>query len=438
MVRAESMSKQFEADDMMLATLVPTPTGVDVQACHKNIVLERVKNSGHMRVIKTKVHELQVTAISDHEKATAKVARLFEDEGISSGVNHAKNELKAKLDAVCEACASAEADLAEKLLMDPTQLGFVELNLQRKQADDIIKAITKTSLKIYHHALKAFVKVIEGIVREQKMAESAADEVAEPLHLPPLVAILTGLAAAGDEGVGTSYFEAKMGLKPALVAAEKDADPSSIITKLAKTKKAQKDLFTHLKTVPAGVQPILDDPTRRKVKKKLMKGFDSSLFSQLTLPQVDWASKVYTPEFYGLSGKGLLVNMPPFCAMECRLLLAGDEIIMGLPVDAIPHVDFKDKRKFMFVATIDELSSLIKDRGGFIMHHDSTKLAVIPSGFLTAIYSKNAFGLRWSVSSDENDTNRMKDCLTHLIKAFPEMGNASTGHSQWLQWLNSI
>jgi hypothetical protein len=76
--------------------------------------------------------------------------------------------------------------------------------------------------------------------------------------------------------------------------------------------------------------------------------------------------------------------------------------------------------------------------GGFALEHDSTKLAVLPTGFIYIIVSQASVGLRWSLSSDESDTNRVKLGLTNLIHSFPEMGNASTGCKQFLDWLSSM
>ena len=93
-------------------------------------------------------------------------------------------------------------------------------------------------------------------------------------------------------------------------------------------------------------------------------------------------------------------------------------------------------RAWLHNASAEELHDLVLAKGWYLTH-DSSKLALIPTGVITVtISSDGAMGLRWSLSSDQQDTSRVRRILGMLLESFPEMKNASLGYNSYLQYLD--
>ena len=212
----------------------------------------------------------------------------------------------------------------------------------------------------------------------------------------------------------------------------------SIIARWPKARKATKDLAEHLKMHRSGVLQITDEPTKKRFRKECFKCFDASLFATMTLPQQDWASQVYSPYFFGFAPNHVTVSMSHMCAMEARMVLEGSEMVAGVPYEAVDGENLKEKRKALLTMPLDALRNLIEQSGGFAFVHDSTKLAVLPTGMIMIYASSGCTGIRWSLASDEADSRRVAHHLKNVLESFPEMANASTGYAQWQSWLSSL
>ena len=196
----------------------------------------------------------------------------------------------------------------------------------------------------------------------------------------------------------------------------------------------------HLKTNKTGSIPILDAPFHKKILKELKGVYEPTLFAQKPLPSnVDWAEKIYTVNFVGAVKGSVNVNFAHLCGMEARFLLEGEMIVAGVPLTTdVGRCDFKDLRRQIWNATIDDLDGLIKN-GGWLCKQSAGDLVVCPSGFLIIMIPvETCFGLRWAMSSDNMDTERCKLYLNEVIAKFPEISNPSTGYGQWLKWLSTM
>ena len=117
--------------------------------------------------------------------------------------------------------------------------------------------------------------------------------------------------------------------------------------------------------------------------------------------------------------------------MEARVVLKGDLCVAGLPTDAIVGANYKDKRNAVFHMPHQELHNLIATNGLTTENHS---VVVIPSGCML-IMAGECTMLRWSLSSDDRDAARAKDCLQHVIAEFPELKASSSGYAQYAQYL---
>ena len=445
MVRADTLRASVEADDFAQAKLGVLFSDIDddheqVRPAKKfkNIALERVRVTGAVSLVKTKIAEMKIKLTSDHNATVEVVAKMFA-EGFSffANDNEAKIDFAIKMNAAVTQLSDAE-DIVASILADMAGSHLVEdLCREKTDADHVLKGLSKGPCKKYRLSFTQFNKVLKSIDRDKTLADAAAANVEQPLVVPPFDAIMYALAAEGNINVSASFFEAKSGLRGALVAPLAGTHAIQVIEKFVNTKKAMRDLASHLKSNQTRVLPITDVPAKRKLLKELRKSFDVSLFSQLVLPQQDWTPLVYDPQYFASTVGWVQVGYTHMCCCECRVMLKGDEVIMCFSPESIAGITIKDKRKNIFAMTIDDVKRAL-NRGGFLIAHDSTNIAVLPSGYIYVTCSSVSRGLRWSFSSDEADTQRVKMDLTLLIQCCPEFGNSSTGYSQLLAWLNFL
>ena len=129
------------------------------------------------------------------------------------------------------------------------------------------------------------------------------------------------------------------------------------------------------------------------------------------------------------------VNLSHMACMEARMLTQGKELIIGLPVSKIPGADLREKRACLMSVTFTILDALVED-GGFALLHDCTQAAVRPSGFMFITYATElTFMLRWSMSSDQLDTNRVKAILPDMILGFAELRSPSMGYQSFCNYI---
>lgn len=179
---------------------------------------------------------------------------------------------------------------------------------------------------------------------------------------------------------------------------------------------------------------LREPPKRKKVYKELTSAFHRSLFSVCQLPKADWSALATEPQLFMMGNSHLSVGFTHFCMMEVRLLITGTEIVCGLPYTIVPGESFREKRRSVYMATTDQISSWVQ-QGGFRVVHENTNALVIPNGFIVVAASTNAVGIRWSFSTEEADLERASYSLTQLLESFPEMRNASIGYGQFLDYL---
>ena len=227
-----------------------------------------------------------------------------------------------------------------------------------------------------------------------------------------------------------------------MVSPKAGADPVSDIIKLPFVKKGRKDIAAYMKNhqQPLGILKINEVAKVRKIQKPLKQSFDAALFTTNILPKnADWADMVCQPQLFGTSSCFLHVGFAHFASMECCLLFEGTETIVGIPLEAVPGSSVKEKRKHLYMSTVDTVRGMV-ERDGFVVNHDYSSLLVVPTGYLLIVASTGAVGavgLRWSISSDDADSERVKMSLSNLLSSFPEMKNPSTGLGQWLAYLDS-
>ena len=106
----------------------------------------------------------------------------------------------------------------------------------------------------------------------------------------------------------------------------------------------------------------------------------------------------------------------PSGLMEAITCFRGGGRLPGIQTTKLPGLTFQDKRRFLFASTVDMLTELAA-HAGFLIEIVQGKTYVIPSGFARAFVTQTGLmGLRWSMSSDEADSARVKSTLHFLAQ----------------------
>ena len=441
----ETLQKQLETEDVTAAATIASQTAGDEESGDKkkNIGLERVRISGAVKIqiekcradltrMDSELKEVQENVAADPAdkqneyllSAQADILSVFHQ--AQTEVNNAINSLIA----------------SEKNLVKIENI--VALNGEKAAGDKLMRDLhgSKSTLTKFFKARKDFLKTMDQQARDGKLAAAAANGT-DDAHVQecPLFTIAKALFGSDDKNynVTQSFFEAKSGVRVACFGPRKDTDPAGLVSTAAKIKRSLKELDKHLLTNAHGISKIAEPIVQRKIRKDMHVGFDPNLFSQLSVPpSAEWGPSVYEFQVFGLQKNYVSVAYSHMCQMEARLLFSGEEIVMGIPASVLPGGNLKEKRAQLFQLPMPEVQQLVQ-QSGWAVWHDNTKLVLIPTGFLVVVAALDkTTGLRWSVSSDEADTNRCKEMLAALLAAFPEMANASTGYSQWRDWLASM
>jgi hypothetical protein len=204
---------------------------------------------------------------------------------------------------------------------------------------------------------------------------------------------------------------------------------------LAFTKKGFKDIQAHMRQRAAAwsAYHLQEAPKRKKLQKELRAALDPICFTTEVLPQADWTHQVYAPQLFGMGAGHLHVGFAHFACIEARLLTSGSECVLGFPYEVVPGKTLREKRQHLYQSTAETLKGLLAT-SGFVVKHDNTSLLMLPTGFLYVMRSE---GVRWSISADRADRERVKSAMDAMLTSFPELKNASLGMQQWLDFLRA-
>ena len=162
----------------------------------------------------------------------------------------------------------------------------------------------------------------------------------------------------------------------------------------------------------------------KKVKNLLKKFVDPMLLTRLPLPGVPWASKVYDPQFFAYRPKYLHVGLSHFGCMDVRVFAGGECIIAGIALASLDGASMKEKRGSVFHMAVDDLAKVIKTNGFIFKAVADSEIICLPSGFLyIEVCEEGCQGMRWSVSSDSGDSERVRENLVGMLDAYLGLKN---------------
>ena len=441
MQKEATVKASLEATDLMMATMVAPSIESSAVASDSNksmVALEKVKLSG---LINTSMEKIAI----NYAKVDAKYAEVCQSlVGLKVGLSgDAVKELEESLQKHRGDAKVHFAKREEEGKMLQESLGAVstsaEIISKRKDFAEFSKLILGGDSKLFFSKCASATRFVE---KSQRVSASAAAADGPGVGKQVLSAGYIKVAVIRDEMENGSHnlcslFESKAGLRAATVLPLQGTDPVGIITAIPATKKSVKDMRLYLQANAWGIFAVTDAKRKAKLMKELKKAYDPAVFSTLPLPSgTDWPEKVYALELFGTCDNFYNVACTHMGAMEMRVLMYGTETLIGIPIDDVQGDDLKAKRAFLNACTATELKELVVKKGWAATHSQASAL-LVPSGCLIMTIGNSSMGFRWSVASDPGDQHRVRLSLQELIRSFRELAAASTGYSQFMQFLES-
>ena len=332
-------------------------------------------------------------------------------------------DLESRLGVVDTACGAQAIQKAVKHGMTPSSIAHVK-------AFRGLKAKTANFLRVTAKAARTTAK---------QPADDAQADIDSPTN--PFWEVVRNLDVAN---VATSVYEAKTGVRAAVITTQAAEDLSDT---LAKNKTIKMHIKKATQTMLSTGNPCVGSPIdpgtpKCKVIMKIIgKALDKVYSTQHVLPDLPWAHKVACPELITIDerkSKSTKICSSHFASVEVRLYLEDDDVIMGLPFDKVQGATFREKQLYLRSLSIDAMKTLIGSASGFLMKPQAGELVVMPTGFVYASATIQTTFVRWMVSSDMDDNRRVMTMLELLTEEFSEFRQPSTGHTQFLEHLQAF
>jgi hypothetical protein len=302
--------------------------------------------------------------------------------------------------------------------------------VQKKLNNEAVSTLKRDAKKSYEFLSK--LRRLSGALESDATAETEFDLGEREKKLVELATLLS-------PANGASIFESKGGIRASSVCPKGQGDILGDFEKSALGKTSIRGIKKHLQGSPWGVLSLAaTDQKAKKLDKVLKKAFDGALFSRLPLPvTTEWAGLIYGMQVMGARKGFQQIGLLHFACMEARVCISGEAHLIGIVPSVVPGANLREKRAFLSGCGVDEVHSHAV-QGGWGMKMDPGSAVVLPTGFMVvSVFSEDTYWLRWSISSDEQDTNRVKAGIKAITDAYPEMRNASSGHTQFYEFLDA-
>ena len=423
--------------DAVNATASSAGQASDKPTSTTSLGLDKTKLKNEMSVLRQK-HTECVAAVKEDSKNL-----LIE---IESSYGDLDDPLCSDLVAeIRQSTREAELELTGdfKLKMDEMTLLIDDVN-----CTGTCKAATATVRKAVSEMKKKTVKkfnVLKGRTKKHLYVVSKRQSPAKPKSEEALTVPScpqAGIVAALEEtNVGESLFETKSGIRACRLRLADDMDPAAMMRSNAIVKRNIKMTKASLKTTGfdwAQSSFAPQDPKTKKLLLSLRKLIDTQALTKHILPDEPWACKIHTPDVCELGTSHYRFGATHYASVEARLYLEGKETVMGIKFDAVEGSTWNDKRRTLACYTIDNLKELITKADGFVVKAEADTVVIYPSGhIIISTSSVGATYIRWAVSSEQTDSNRVVCILDSLVKEFAEIRMPASGYSQFLEFLRS-
>ena len=413
--------------------------GGAAQSTKATLGLQRTTCQNAINTLKQKLKDMTDDFDKGHQDIAEQLVKVYACEGgslsgpaleqkqdVETSVADAKKVIKAAQDGEVQA-------LDEELTRSQS---VAEVKVVQGQCAVIIKRLkeieTVKNAKTLITNTKRQLTVAEraGAKKRRREEQEAAEPTkpAEASQRPPMAAIVDAILRDGPINISPSMYEAKLGIKLAQFKSLPQRRRATVFAEDARKMQAIKTAVkaSELQLKRMGTNhisaPFSNAGHLKKTEKLMREGLDAQCISRLVLPEEPWAKRIYEPEVYCTTPAFLNIFTTNNCVAECRIVLKGIEAIVGIPYQAVPGANFRDKRHHVSQLTEVQLKTLVESTKGFATKFDGTldDVFMIPSGFLIISTSEGCASLRWGVSADDGDTRRVGTMIAEVMASFRE------------------
>ena len=264
------------------------------------------------------------------------------------------------------------------------------------------KQLSQDGVYEYTVFCRSLTRTIVAMNRKNQLVVSASASASRrpAVIANPMFTALRSLSEDGDINVGESIFEAKGGMRPALVKITSvQAFENVVKAALMKRSISRAD-----KALKQGLACVVDHLIAgRQVQKKFEQLVNQSvpmeLRSKRSLPSMPWAAKVFQFQLYASGPCAVEVTWPPYGMMMAGIVLKGAVCFTGLSNARVPGNSFREKRDRVMRMSRAEIQAIVAD-GGFHVRYENGVSAhgvccfVIPSGFMLLTAAQDVQFLR--------------------------------------------
>ena len=306
----------------------------------------------------------------------------------------------------------------------------------KKLVKTFVADITKGDMKPFKAAMTTFGRTKAIATRSKQAAERKAVSKAtqQPTASNPAYEAMVATLVE-EKGRQTSAFLTMAGLKPTVLVGKADADIVTDVTKQPYFKAAIRDTTKHLGTgLSASYRPCSEDAKYKKTKKVLTEAFDRIVFASLATGSHEWSEILWTPQVFHMAARHFFCGVSHFCTTDCRLMITGAAIVLGMHHGDLPGETLRDKKTAMMLASAQSLTEWIEHDKAFVIHHKPGELLLVPTSYMCMYaYTSESTGIRWSCCADDADSVRVAETLEGALSSFPDL--AKKGYQNWLNFL---
>ena len=313
----------------------------------------------------------------------------------------------------------------------------------KRRLGEISKSLAQEEVKKHLDYVRSLGLTLANLGRKTRVQTSRDAARRAPVANSPLFEAMLQLGAE-PHNCTESIFEAKGGSRACCFTISSDMSFQKIVA-TPMVKKSFVKISTALRR--DGMSCAIDALVGGR---QVMKRFDElvqltfgrDLRSRRSLPQAEWANKVFEFRAFGSGDAASEVCWGNFGLMEAYVVLEGDMNIAGMRTEQVPGISYRAKREYLAsLHNVADINNAVQQGDGFsVKFKDGVDAkgrcaVLIPSGFMMIVTSANARVLRWSLCADESDLNRTRATLRHLLEDFPETRDKDVGYVQFAQCL---
>ena len=457
--RADAARKRLNADDDMEMSVWKKDDQPDEQdgdqdeAEGGDVALARVRVDGYIQVQIQKATTAKDAIDARFKEVAPDISTHFPDQ--AENIAKLSAEIATKHQAAVIYLGTVVKRLTDQrpVLKKAAKIG--EINRVKTAAKVVAADMFKQQVKDFNSIMSSFgrakgakkrtdeANARKSLLDSGRKAAKVNPSVEEPTYTALMQAVSTWTGEALDEGeinIASSLHEAKLGFR----AARNTSGKSDLVDLLGKNpyfKSLSKSCVAHMdQGVTSTTAACTQESKLKTLVAKLKKEFDLACFSTLPTPSQPWAHTLWHLQCVGAETRDAYAGVSHFGCCECRLLVSGEQIVYEMKIGAVPGVSLREKRMNVYQMSAENFAQSFLDKQNvWVGKLRKGDLMIIPSGVIVGVLTPaRAVGLRWGVSGDENDTQRVEEVVEALLGNFPELRNPSKGPVNWMDFLKSV